>query len=70
VLEYKIGKKDFSFRWTNCVKGFNMPLKVKFGSEMWIEPTEEWKTIQSKDEDKGESLKVDRNFYVKVKKLE
>jgi aminopeptidase N len=70
VLEYKIGKKDFSFRWTNCVKGFNMPLKVKFASEMWIEPTEEWKTIQSKDEDKGESLKVDRNFYVKVKKLE
>ncbi|HEV3251054.1 MAG TPA: M1 family metallopeptidase, partial [Puia sp.] len=70
VLEYKIAKKDFSFRWTNCVRGFNMPLKVKFASELWIEPTEEWKTLQLRGEDRGEPLKIDRNFYVKVKKSE
>jgi aminopeptidase N len=70
VLEYKIAKKDFSFRWTNCVSGFNMPLKIEFASELWIEPTEEWKTIQLKAKDRGEPLKVDRNFYVKMKKLE
>ena len=70
VLEYKIAKTDFSFRWTNCVSGFNMPLKIEFASELWIEPTEEWKTIQLKAKDRGEPLKVDRNFYVKMKKLE
>ena len=70
VLEYKIAKKDFSFRWTNCVRGFHMPLKIKFASELWIEPTEEWKTLQLRGEDRGEPLKVDRNFYIKMKKLE
>ena len=30
------GRKTNSYRYTNCVKGFGMPLKVKFKTEQWI----------------------------------
>ena len=48
VLEYKENSSTLlSYRWTNCVKGFNMPLQVSVGGqpEVWITPTEEWKTL-------------------------
>jgi hypothetical protein len=34
VLEYKTDRraKKLSYRWTNCVRGFNMPVKVFAGS--------------------------------------
>src|SRR6186713_715848 len=39
VLEYKENSSTLlSYRWTNCVKGFNMPLQVSVGGqpEVWI----------------------------------
>ncbi|MEI9912755.1 MAG: hypothetical protein WDO71_25800 [Bacteroidota bacterium] len=30
-LEYKIKGKEHSYRWTNCIAGFNMPVKSKYG---------------------------------------
>ena len=33
VLEYKVKGNKLSYRWTKCVKGFNMPLKINFGGE-------------------------------------
>jgi aminopeptidase N len=48
VLEYKENSSTLlSYRWTNCVKGFNMPVQVSVGGqpEQWITPTEEWKTL-------------------------
>jgi aminopeptidase N len=49
VLLYKTNNEKLSFRWSNCVKGFNMPVKVfLWGKEtaQWINPTEEWQTIE------------------------
>ncbi|HEY4148668.1 MAG TPA: M1 family metallopeptidase [Chitinophagaceae bacterium] len=67
VLEYKIvNDKTVAFRWTNCVKGFNLPLKIVDGEEQWIKPTEEWQTIHT---GKPAGFTVDRNFYVNVKKV-
>ena len=63
ILEYKTDGAIISFRWSNCVKGFNMPLKVNTGKEQWIKPSETWKTIE------GTAFTVDRNFYIEVKKL-
>ncbi|HXO76412.1 MAG TPA: M1 family aminopeptidase, partial [Puia sp.] len=47
VLAYQSNGTTISYRWTNCVKGFNMPVKVFIGGapEQWITPTDQWQTI-------------------------
>lgn len=67
VLEYKTSKQSISFRWTNCVKGFAMPLKINTGRELWITPTTEWQELKMAGGYDGKTFKVDRNFYVKTK---
>jgi aminopeptidase N len=69
VLEYKVEGNRFSYRYTNCVAGFNMPLKVKFKTEQWINPTEDWKSLDLYP-DAEYGLTVDPNFYIKTKKTE
>jgi aminopeptidase N len=71
VLEYKMnGQGRVSYRWTNCVKGFNMPLKVSLNGqpEQWITPQEIWRTEGEGANGEG-SFSVNRNFYITVKKL-
>ncbi|MBL7740108.1 MAG: M1 family metallopeptidase [Chitinophagaceae bacterium] len=69
VLEYKIKGSSFSYRWTNCVKGFNMPLRISSGgTERWISPKEEWQTQKMTDGFKEGSFRTDPNFYIEVKK--
>ena len=66
VFEYKIKNNKLSYRWTNVVKDFNMPLNVKVNNNtLVLKPTENWqtKTIKSTD------IKVDINFYIKTKKV-
>jgi aminopeptidase N len=49
VLAYQSNGDIISYRWTNCVKGFNMPVKVFIGGkpEQWITPTDQWQTIKA-----------------------
>lgn len=75
-LEYKIikeGKKSFlSYRWTNCIDGFNMPVKVKInGNYQFVYPTSEWSRISVlKNFKVDETGFVDPNFYVTSLKVE
>ncbi len=69
VLEYKIRKRKLTYRWNNVVKGFDMPVKVNFNGDRWLKPTTDWKSITIKRKG-GESFTVDRNFYVKLKKVD
>jgi aminopeptidase N len=69
VLEYKIEGHKLSYRWTNCVRGFDMPLKIHSGKERWIKPGEEWKS-SSWYTGKTLEFSVDPNFYINVKKLD
>lgn len=69
VLEYKIEGYKLSYRYDSCVKGFNMPLKIKFKTEQWIKPTENWKTLDLYPEGDN-SFAVDPNFYIKTKKVD
>jgi aminopeptidase N len=66
VLEYSVEKNKISYRWSNCVDGFDMPIKVSVdgGKEEFIYPTTSWKTLKGKSE-----LKIDENFYVTAKSL-
>lgn len=68
-LEYKLDKEKLSYRYTNCVKGFTMPLKIYFKSSLWIKPTEEWQTINATPGDESK-FSVDVNFYIKTKKVD
>ncbi len=70
VLEYRLEGNRLSYRWTNTVSGFNLPVKVQAGEkELWLEPvTTKWKTTKTKAA--VTDIKVDPNFYVSQKKAE
>jgi aminopeptidase N len=69
VLEYKMEGNKLSYRYDSCVKGFNLPLKIKFKTEQWIKPTEQWQSLNAAQEGDN-SFTVDPNFYIKTKKVE
>ncbi len=63
ILEYKKSTDGFSYRFTNSVNAFTIPVKVWIsGKEKWITPTTDWKEIKTESPD--ESFSIDRNFYV------
>ncbi|MCW3078460.1 MAG: peptidase [Bacteroidetes bacterium] len=64
VLEYKINKDKLQFKWTNCNRSFNMPIKITVVNkeELWISPTIKKKEIALQ---KGiRTITIDKNFYV------
>jgi aminopeptidase N len=76
TLEYKmekarpddpVGRGNLLYRWGNCVKGFNMPVKIRMSKNKtgFIYPTENFKQIKFNSKD----LAVDENFYVKTNKV-
>jgi aminopeptidase N len=63
VFEYFVTGKDLSFRWNNCVAGFNMPVKIYIsGKEQIVRPTPNLTTIKL-DIDNA-VIKVDFGYYV------
>ena len=68
VLEYKFTGDNMYYRWTNCVKGFNMPVEFD-GTDNWLKATSEWKTMAATADLITNGLKIDRNFYISVKKV-
>ncbi|MCX2453191.1 M1 family metallopeptidase [Pedobacter sp. PLR] len=71
VLEYKIEGNKLTYRWTETVKGFDMPVKVslKPGEFSLIYPTTKWKTIILKDGITPDNFQADPNFYIKTKNI-
>ena len=62
-LEYNIKGDKLYFRYTNIVKGFDMPvIAVINGVEEWIYPNKEWKLKQWNNP--IESIQVKDDFYV------
>ncbi|CAN5754930.1 M1 family metallopeptidase [soil metagenome] len=69
-LQYKVEGKTVSYRWTNAVPKFNLPVKVSFGKkEKWITPTEEWQTIHPGGGYDGITFVPNKNFYITTEKL-
>lgn len=67
VLEYKLNENSISYRWTNCVENFALPIKIA-DSDIWLSPSSEWKT-KTLPVNLFENFKIDRNFYVSIKKV-
>lgn len=63
-LQYRINDKTLSFRWSNCIEGFNMPVKVSLGeSSHWIHPTTQWQSY-TREGFNGKTFVPDPNFYI------
>jgi aminopeptidase N len=63
TLEYFFKDNQVGYRWTNCVSGFNMPVKVTLnGKEELLNPETEWKSLPTITE--NSKLEIDKNFYV------
>ncbi len=67
VFEYRLKGKKMVYRFANCEPGFKMPVRVLVnGNEKWLNPTTVWQEI--KGPIAMESIVMNQNFYVKVKK--
>jgi aminopeptidase N len=63
VFEYFIKGNNLTFRWNNCVPGFDMPLKIySSGKEMNISPKTGLTTIKLDSE--NAIIRVDPGYYV------
>jgi aminopeptidase N len=70
VLSYHIKDGKLSYRWTNTIPGFDMPVKVtlKPGSYSLIKPVAgTWKTISIPSTINEGNFKADPNFYITIK---
>lgn len=68
VLEYKTDGKTLTYKYSNTVEGFAMPLRVLInGKEALLKPTGQVQTYSSPAEIK--TFEVDRNFYVNTGKI-
>ncbi|MBC9910082.1 M1 family metallopeptidase [Chitinophaga varians] len=69
TLEYRIIGQQVQYRWTNCIKDFNMPVRVKLNENGFklIYPATTWRTasISLPDPNKFE---VDKGFYINIKR--
>ena len=67
VLEYYFQDSFLNYRWSDCVEGFAMPLKVSLEDNRYnlIYPTTIWQKFVVNDTNK--TLLIDRNFYVDKK---
>jgi len=68
-LEYKFTGDNMYYRWSNCLQGFNMPVKLD-GIDDWLKATTEWKTVAVTKGMLKDGLKIDRNFYITVKRVQ
>jgi aminopeptidase N len=63
VFEYAIRDGKLSYHWTNCIRGFDMPVKVLInGKDVLLNPTRQTKS--EKIEPGVNTLTVDSNYYV------
>ena len=67
-LEYQIKNNKLTYRWTNRVPGFNLPLKVTLNNqEKWLEPTTTWQELANVLT--TTNLQISPDFYITATKI-
>jgi protein associated with RNAse G/E len=69
---FSAGGKNVSYRYTNCIAGFNLPLVLKKGYDSFkIFPGKEWKSIDITEEQTGffNEKEIEKMYYIGVKKV-
>ncbi|MFL2612218.1 MAG: M1 family metallopeptidase [Flavobacteriaceae bacterium] len=65
-FEYSISNGLLTYRWTNVIDNFTMPLEIEvLGENIWIYPTTKKKSIEIN----SDRIKIDRDYYVKSTKI-
>lgn len=63
TLEYHVKGKQLSYRFTNVIPSFTMPVRIFVnGNETWLQPNEKW-TVEYLDI-ADPTITVDPNFYM------
>lgn len=63
TFEYALVDGKMRYRWANCVKGFNMKVKVYINDQInWLKPTLRWQNMSM--EKPIIKVNVDQDFYV------
>ena len=66
TLELNMESKKLSYRFTNTLNGFTLPVRIFIdGKPMWLEPTTKWKTEKVKGN--VGTFEGDANFYIAYK---
>ena len=71
VLEYYYtnNNKTVYYHWSNCIKGFNMPLTLTADQQSrMIYPTEKWQ--QMKDISLFDTAFITRNYYIILRQVQ
>ncbi len=67
-IEYKMEGKALKYRYVNTVQNFDLPIIALInGTEVWIKPTDQWKT--KKISKPIGSVKIKKDFYVNSEHL-
>ncbi|RFM26484.1 M1 family metallopeptidase [Deminuibacter soli] len=70
VLEFAVKDNKLSFRYTNCVKGFNLPLALHSDKAVLkLKPTEEWQsvTLNAGQQSLATAQLIERLYYIHTK---
>ena len=68
-LQYTIKQNQLRYRYTDIIKGFDMPVQVKINGVLnWIQPTSAWKTLENNG--KIKTLDVQQDFLINSSLIE
>ncbi len=66
LLEYNYTDNKLRFRYSNIIKGFDMPVRIfTDDTPRWIQPSSKWQVIELN----SDTLTIDPNFYINIKSL-
>ena len=69
VLELKADGTRVQFRWANVIEGFDMPVRIRAGTYMWLQPKPNvWSSIEIPAGVSRDAITIDPNFFVELKK--
>ena len=67
TFEYHIVDSKLSYRWTQVVDGFAMPIEIDIENEKkWLYPSKEWQEIKINSSE----IEVNINYFIKNKKVQ
>ena len=69
-FQYRLDGGTLTYRWSNVIDGFDMPLRVSVGVNDWrtLAPTTSWQTLKTSTAG-GAALTVDPEYYVTSEKV-
>lgn len=71
VLQYKVAGSKLSYRWSNVVPGFDMPIRIATSRTDWqvVRPSDKWQTTKVSYGMLGR-FRVDENYYVTTENVD